>query len=250
MGVKATNNRNPRQQRLRAALLERIRRRYEILTEDVPLGGQTIRFTRIADPNRVLDEVAEAEDRREKLSGERIDGEALHLPYWAELWDSALGIGQWLLQEHATRPLTGQRVLDLGCGMGLTGTLAASLGAHVTFADLEPAALLFARLNSLPWRCRVRTRQLNWRTDRLDERFDLIIGADILYEMPQWSFLEPFWREHLERRGRVLLGEPGRLSGDRFIDWIQRCRWRLIQHKMPVHTRSTPIRLFVLDEPR
>lgn len=246
-------------QRLRQRLLGRIRKRYDILTEDVQLGQSTLSFTRIADPNRVLDQVAEEEDRREKLSGERRHGDALHLPYWAELWDSALGVAQYILRHGSDlipvnpvaprldRPV---RALDLGCGMGLTGTVAASVGMDVLFADLEPAALLFARLNSLPWRRRIRTRQLNWRTDRLGQRFDLIIGADILYERAQWEYLELFWREHLAPRGRVLLGEPGRATGDLFGDWIQRRRWRLTIQKEPVHTRSTPIRLFVLEEPR
>jgi predicted nicotinamide N-methyase len=239
-------------ERLRQALLARIHRRYATISEDVRLGERTMRFTRIADPNRVLDEVAEAEDRREKSSGQRRDGDALHLPYWAELWDSALGVGQWLLEEHAQSPLEDAAVLDLGCGMGLTGTVAAMLGARVTFADLETPALLFARLNALPWRSRVRSRQLNWRTDRLGEKYDLILGADILYEIRQWEHQEPFWREHLARRGRIVLGEPGRASGDQFIDWIQRRRWRLTQLKMPVHTRphASPIRLFVVEDPR
>jgi predicted nicotinamide N-methyase len=168
------------------------------------------------------------------------------------LWDSAPGVARWLLAEHAQRRLARCRALDLGCGMGLTGTVAAMLGAHVTFADLETPALLFARLNSLPWRSRIRTRQLNWRVDRIKERFDLILGADILYEVRQWEYQEPFWREHLAPGGRIALGEPGRASGDQFIDWIQRRRWRLTRLKLPVHTRphATPIRLFLLDDPR
>lgn len=234
----------------RLALLARIHRRFETLDEDLPLGERTIRFTRVADPNRVLDEVAEAEDRREKSTGQRRDGDALHLPYWAELWDSALAVGRWLIEEAERRPMGPMRVLDLGCGMGLAGTVAASLGARVTFADLEPPALLFARLNAWPWRRRIRTRRLNWRTDRLGDRFDLILGADILYERNQWPHLEPFWREHLARGGRAILGEPGRATGDGFIDWIQSRRWRLTQLKIPVHTRSSPIRVFVIDEPR
>src|SRR5690606_5421047 len=129
--------------RRRRQLLARIQRRFEILTDTYDIGGRQFAFTRVADPNRVLDEVAEAEDRRERESGERHHGDQLHLPYWAELWDSALAVAQMLGQERHAIGLEGKRVLDLGCGMGLTGSIAAMFGAQVTFADLETPALLF-----------------------------------------------------------------------------------------------------------
>jgi predicted nicotinamide N-methyase len=130
--------------------------------------------------------------------------------------------------------------------MGLSGTVAAALGHRVLFADLEPAALLFARLNSLAWNDRVRARRLNWRSDELAESFDLILGADILYERAQWAHLDRFWQQHLRAGGRILLGEPGRQSGDMFIAWIQSRGWHLAQLIEPVATRPKPIRLFVL----
>src|SRR5690348_12073460 len=81
--------------RWRAHLLGRIHRRYQTLTETIQVGARRFTFTRIADPDRVLDQVAAEEDRRDKLAGQRREGNQLHLPYWAELWDSALGIGQF-----------------------------------------------------------------------------------------------------------------------------------------------------------
>jgi predicted nicotinamide N-methyase len=230
----------------RRRLLHRIRRRYAVLTETVRLGTLSLEFTRIEDPNRVLDEVAAEEDRLEKVKGERVAEDQLHLPYWAELWDSATGVALHL--EHMSNEAEFGRlsVLDLGCGMGLTGTVSAALGARVMFADLEAPALLFARLNSLPWAGRTRTRRLDWRGDRLDERFDLIVGADILYDRKQWDHLEPFWRQHLCDGGMVLLGEPGRRTGELFVDWIRERGWRLRPFAQPVETRSNPIRLFRL----
>ena len=139
-------------------------------------------------------------------------------------------------------------VLDLGCGMGMAGAVAAKLGFSVLFADLEPDALLFAQLNTLAEAARVRTRRLDWRTDRLGERFDLILGADILYERKQWDFLEPFWRAHLKSAGSILLGEPGRQTGDLFQPWIRERGWTLdIRHEL-VSSRPTPIRIFQLRE--
>lgn len=240
----------------------RIERRYALKDTVFTFGPLTLPFTRVAEPDRVLDEVAAEEDRLERVSGVRASADQLHLPYWAELWDSAVGIGQWLAggsgfgvqgsgKAEASRSSSSlnpepRSVLDLGCGMGLAGTVAAALGARVLFTDMEPPALLFARLNSLSWRQRVRTRQMNWQTDRLDERFDLILGADILYERKQWDFLEPFWRAHLAPGGAVLLGEPGRQTGDAFVEWIAARGWRLVRHAEKVETREQPIRLFEL----
>jgi 2-polyprenyl-3-methyl-5-hydroxy-6-metoxy-1,4-benzoquinol methylase len=239
-------------------LLNRIHRRYRTVTQAILVGGREYSFTRIADPNRVLDEIAEEEDRIEKVSGRRKNGNHLHLPYWAELWDSALAMGELLVKRfhddaradiespfnQGARPKR-LRVLDLGCGMGFTGMVAASLGLHVTFADLEPPALLFARLNSLPYRPAARTRQLNWQTTRLPGRFDLILGADILYERAQWDHLEPFWRHHLAPAGSVLLGEPGRKTSDDFPAWVPKRGWDLGVHEQCAAPQRR-IRLFEL----
>lgn len=257
----------------RQHLLERIHRSYVTTTHSVQIGNRLLPFTRVADPDRVLDQIAARADLQERLSGKREADEHLHLPYWAELWDSAMGIGQYLVRTWDTEtrgrsdagtektlyndpPISASQrpnvsasalsVLDLGCGMGLSGTVAALLGAKVLFADIEPPALLFARLNSLPWADRVRTRKLDWRADRLGEQFDLIIGADILYERSQWEYQEPFLSQHLAPGGTVLLGEPGRQSGDLFVDWIRQRSWSLEILIETVSTRKTPVRILRL----
>jgi len=275
---------------LRKRLLSRIHRSYATTTEQVQLKNLSFPFTRIADPDRVLDQVAAEADRRERVTGHRQNDEHLHLPYWAELWDSAMGLAQVMVEgaeeergrqgdrergrqgEGERRTPTsgvgfgagvlgspgslspplpvslspGRSILDLGCGMGLSGTVAAALGGRVLFADLETPALLFARLNSLPWRGRVRARRLNWRTDRLGETFNLIVGADILYERAQWEYLEPFWRGHLRAGGNILLGEPGRQTGDLFMPWIRERGWTLDVREEKVATRARPIRVMRL----
>jgi predicted nicotinamide N-methyase len=261
--------------RARARLLERIHRRYETVTEARQVGPIALPFTRIKDPDRVLDLVVEECDLAERLTGVRQE-DPQHLPYWAELWDSAAGVGQVMLEEWGCRGvgmlgsgdvaeasdaaaphphsassplLAAPRVLDLGCGMGLTGTVAAALGARVLLADIETPALLFARLNSLPWADRVWARRTNWQADHLGERFDLIVGADILYERKQWEFLDAFWRAHLAPGGQLLLGEPGRMTGDTFLDWAPARGWLLRRRDLKVPTREAPVRVLRLTLP-
>lgn len=249
--------------RRRLELVHRIERHYATLTEPIRAGAVEISFTRIADPNRVLDEVAMEEDRREKATGRRKREDELHLPYWAELWDSSIGMASFLVDQWsgcggqesavarlAREAMTSRRtpaVIDLGCGMGLAGVAAARLGMQVLFADLETPALLFAELNSLGDAPRCRTRKVNWQTDRLGVRFDLILGADIVYDRSQWVFLEPFFDAHLAPGGGVLLGEPGRSSGEEFEPWIVARGWKLERFTQQLPGRDKPIRLMQLE---
>jgi len=232
--------------RLRQRLLWRIRRRYEIVTEPIELGHLRLLFTRVADPDLVLDQVAAEETRRARLGLPPLPDEQLHLPYWAQLWDSSAGLASFLARSQAASLLSvrDKSVLDLGCGMGLAGTAAAALGATVTFADMETPALLFAALNSLPWRRRVHLRRLNWRSESLNRRFQMILGADILYEKAQWPHLDAFWVRHLDAAGIVVLAEPGRQSGEGFLHWLDRSRWRVSEHSLP--GRASPLRIFML----
>jgi len=209
-------------------------------------GAIEFDFTRIIDPDVVLDQVAEEADRRERVTGKRQADLDLHLPYWAELWESAVGIGKFLVSADFGESSAGMNILDLGCGMGLAGSIAAALGGRVLFADLEPPALLFAKMNSLPWSDRVRTRRLNWQKDRLDEKFNLILGADILYEKAQWPYLAEFWKEQVGEGGLILLGEPGRQSGDAFLEWIKTSPWRVEVFEEKVESRPRAIRIIRL----
>ena len=104
----------------RHALLWRIHRRYATCTEPVRVGSLNLDFTRIENPDTVLNQIAAEADRLEKVNGTRVADKDLHLPFWAELWDSAMGVAQVL--ERRGEKLAGKRVLDLGCGQGLTGT--------------------------------------------------------------------------------------------------------------------------------
>jgi predicted nicotinamide N-methyase len=228
-----------RTSRRRARLLWRVRQQFAVVTDVHLIKGRGFEFTRVIDPDVVLDQVVAEEDRREKLSGKRRESDELHLPYWAELWDSAFGIAHFLI--GAGDVGGGKTALDLGCGMGFAGMVASEVGYRVLMADLEPEALLFAKLNAPD----ARTRRLDWRSDQLGERFDLIVGADVLYDRKQWEFLEPFWREHLKEDGAVLLGEPGRQTGDLVGGWIEG-GWKLARFEQKVETRERGIRLFRL----
>ena len=203
------------ERREREALAARIRRRYATATTRIEAAGVQIPFTRVADPDVVFDQMA-----AESHASERDDASVQ--PYWAKAWDSNLAIAAALEQVD----LTGRRVIDLGCGLGLIGAIAAARGAHVWLADAATPALLFARLNTWPWRDRCEILRLDWRRDRIPGvAFDWIIGSDILYDRAEWPYLESLWCEQLAPEGVVVLGEPYRVIGDEFLTWIANRPW-------------------------
>ena len=110
------------------------------------------------------------------------DAEPPAVPYWADLWPSALV----LAEELAGRDLTGMRVVELGCGLGLGAIVAAQSGADALATDHDRDAVAFARDNGR----RVLGRRLaTMQADFADlpaalldlAPFDLVVAADVLY---------------------------------------------------------------------
>lgn len=103
-------------------------------------------------------------------------------PYWAKVWPGSLVLANELLK----RDLTGVRVLELGCGLGI-GAIAATLaGATAVATDVEDDALLFARENGRRLLGReLETMVLDLKTlgpSSLGRApFDLVVAAEVLY---------------------------------------------------------------------
>lgn len=212
----------------RRRLLARIEREFSTVEEEVPVGQQRMKFTRVRDPDAVLDAICQQESDRQRGI---IPRRPLRMPYWAAVWESAIALANDLAERDAAVPIKDRRVLDLGCGMGMAGAAMALLGARVTLADIETACLLFARLNTLPWEHHCRVTRCDWQNDDLGERFDVIVGADVLYEIDQWPFIERFLRRHLAKEGVAIIGEPGRPKAEAFPDWLRGYGWRLESRK-------------------
>ncbi|MCL4205913.1 MAG: methyltransferase domain-containing protein [Pirellulaceae bacterium] len=213
-------------------LLNEIRRDFDVACYPVRVGNLTLDFYRVADPESLLtDEVLLA-------SHEQLEWQ----PYWAETWDTSFGVAEELI----SRALQGKHVLDLGCGLGLTGTVAAACGATVVMADYAPPALQFARLNSWPFRERVEVIRLDWRRDRLERKFDLIVGSDILYDRHDLPYLDAFWQTHLESDGKVLLGDPTRALTNDLLTWLLAQGWHATETQRRTPLSQRPIRLVEL----
>lgn len=215
-------------------LRDRIGRRYDAISETVVIGDLQIPFTRIRNPDDMVAHM-------EMNDGAGGESTPRWQPYWAANWDAA-----WAVADELSRlPLDGKLLLDLGCGLGLTGIVACARGARVWMVDAAQPSLLFARLNTWPWRQRVRIRRVDWRRDLLPERrFDLIVGSDIIYDREDWPYLDDFWKNHLAPRGRLLLGESGRRTGELFPGWLTARGWRVQAATQSLPQCARPQRIF------
>lgn len=173
----------------------------------IPLPGRQLRIRAYASVDALLARVRDADD----------------IPFWAELWSSARALAGWLWPQD----LRGLRVLELGCGVGLVGIAAALRGARVLQTDYAPEALALARDNALRNGCPAIARKLaDWRRFPDLGRFDLILGADILYEPAVHADLVRVLDRHLAPRGRAVMADPGRRGAELFLAAAEASGWR------------------------
>ncbi|WP_448679074.1 class I SAM-dependent methyltransferase [Pseudomonas nicosulfuronedens] len=123
-------------------------------------------------------------------------------PYWCFCWASGLVLAHWLAEKPEW--VRGKRVLDFGAGSGIAAIAAAKAGAaEVVACDLDPLALDACRANA-----ELNGVELTYSADFFQEedRFDLIIVADVLYDRANLPLLDEFLsrgREALVADSRV-----------------------------------------------
>ncbi len=146
-----------------------------------------------------------------------------HLPYWAMVWPSGIALADTVLQEHAQ--FAGRRVLELGCGLGITATATVTTSSAVIVTDYAATALLLCQLNALRNTGRsVSTLQLNWRRPPLalwawaKRPFTHVLAADVLYEERDVEPLLHLIERLLGDDGVLWLAEPGRPVARHFVE--------------------------------
>ena len=135
-------------------------------------------------------------------------------PLFGLLWPSGLHLAAHL----ALRPVTvGERILEIGCGLGLASLVGHRRGADVTASDCHPLAGAFllenTRLNALP---ALKYRQGDLASSavplahQVQGRFGLIMGSDVLYDRSASQHLAGFIGRHATVRSEVWIVDPNR----------------------------------------
>lgn len=197
-------------------LEEQLRKRFDVVEHQISIGGRTfdLRHPRSAD-----DLIDEADFNRDE-----------RLPYWAEIWPSAYVLAEHLVKADGN----GRRLLELGCGAGLSTIAALAAGFEVTAVDYYAEALDFVRLNAMLNGLRApTTRTIDWRNYPSDlQDFDVVAAADVLYERDYCQLIATAYKASLGVGGTGVLTDPQRVKAEPFPDECRRAGLDVIGPKV------------------
>jgi predicted nicotinamide N-methyase len=166
------------------------------------------------------------------------------LPYWAELWPSALALARHL----STRDLIGARAIELGCGVGLPTIIALARGAEVLATDHYEAALDFTAHNA-------RTNLglepeisiLDWREPDIRGMgtFDLVLAADVLYERKNAAALADLVPKLLAPGGEAISADPRRDEAPVFFEAMEELGFKDMTEDVTVEQATRKVKVLL-----
>ncbi|MCL4860236.1 MAG: methyltransferase domain-containing protein [Caldilineaceae bacterium] len=190
-------------------------------TVELAMGGSVWRVLAVRDQDALLD----------------MADELAQIPYGYLLWESAVALANWLAGHAAL--VAGRRVLELGAGMGLPGLVAASLGAHVWQTDHEPQTLAIAAHNAEQNDVGgIQRFVADWRAWDHTDQYDLLLGADILYERAMHPHLELIFQRNLAPGGKLVLADPSRPQALELLARLEHQGWRF---ELFMHAVTLPL---------
>ncbi len=166
-------------------LYQAIKRQYHVHFEPLDINDIRLYILKITDLEQILD----GKDPLKNVSD---------FPFWIRLWEGALVLARFLADQPFA-PTT--RILELGAGLGAPGLTLAARGYQVTLSDYEDLILDFERVSAAASGLEtVHFQKLDWLRPPDMDRYDVIIGAEIL-------FREEFFQPLLEIFDRSLTPE-------------------------------------------
>ncbi len=193
-----------------------LRLRYHTLE----IGEHDIHLRTLRDRQQYLDRDAEAE---------KLGISAASWPLFGVVWDSAIVLADYMLDFD----IKGKRILEVGCGIGLSSLMLNLRLADITATDQHPEAGNFLAENvKLNHGRDIPFIRAGW-ADAASSlgKFDLIIGSDLLYEPDQVEQLAGFIQEHAKPHCSIILVDPGRGLHARFSKLLVSLGYSHSQHK-------------------
>ncbi len=178
---------------------------------DVAIGKFDVKLTIIENIDALFDALIHKGIDHEDVKDERI-------PYWAELWASAIAMSMYLIENQLVS--NEKIVTEIGCGLGLPSIVAGLMGAkEVILTDYLTEALDFAKQNwlqNLP-DSKARFQMLDWRNPDPSVSADILLASDVAYESRAFVPLLNAFKILLKPQGIILITEPSRYISKNFF---------------------------------
>ncbi|MFZ0389542.1 MAG: methyltransferase domain-containing protein [Calditrichia bacterium] len=220
------------------SLYQMLSRRYELRQEIVRLSQTEFRLITVSDVDILLEELVVAGPDHPDVKDER-------LPYWAEIWPSAVALADFLLTEIPQDYSID--CIELGCGLGLAGMAARRQNWQVLLSDYQPDALRFAELN---WLMNLGETpsliKMDWRRPKAPQKFTAVLASDIVYEKRFFKPIIQTFRKLLAPEGYVLLSEPGRPVAGEFFKMLPEngFEWEKVMRTIRFKNKSHQIDIY------
>lgn len=173
--------------------------------QTIEVGDADIHVRTLRDTQQFQDDDGEAE---------RLGISSASWPIFGVIWPSSKILAHLMIDFD----IEGKRVLEVGCGIGLSSLVLNHRHVDITATDYHPAVGIFLDENvalnhgkMIPF---VRT---DWAYEESGlGKFDLVIGSDLLYEHDHAELLSGFIDRHTKATCEVIIVDPGRGHHARF----------------------------------
>ena len=194
---------------------------YNVETNTHRIGKLDYQVRALSDRRQYSDPDGEAE---------RAGVTAASWPLFGVLWPA----GMALAEAMCVIPIAGRRILEVGCGLGLASLVLRRRGADITASDHHPLAGAFLRHNTdLNRLAPIPFFQASWGgPDPGIGRFDLLIGADVLYEYEHPRLLADFLARHANPTAQFVMTDAGRGHCGRFSARMQEQGYTRVERRI------------------
>jgi predicted nicotinamide N-methyase len=164
----------------------------------------------VTNVDEVFDYLINSSPDDENLKDERI-------PYWTEIWPSALGLAEFIINNSDS--LNGKNIIEIGSGLALPSIVASEYCQSITITDYLEDALNFAKINANENEItNAKFQKLDWRNINLETKYDIVFASDIAYEKRSFEFLPNAISSLLDTKGTCYISEPNRTMAREFFD--------------------------------
>ncbi|WP_119718426.1 class I SAM-dependent methyltransferase [Cognatilysobacter tabacisoli] len=197
---------------------------YDTRSITVRLGGHDFRLRALSDRQQFADPHGDAE--RAGICDSQ----------WS-LFGQSWPAGEVLAEAMCVADVAGLRILELGCGLGLSSLVLQRRGADVTASDHHPLAAAFLEYNAaLNGLAPLAYHDLPWDApDLVLGRFDLIIASDVLYERGHAESLAALVERHAGDDCQVVIADPGRGNANAFTRRMAQQGYGVDEQRLSFH---------------